>query len=281
MKKIILMLIIGVVTIVPVYQFGYGRLMPFSPCLVGYDKISIGNVNVYKHADQTIPAAIYIIADSLSDLEKSHRLNFNRPADIILCSSENEQRRINGSDIRAKCYPIYGRVVVSHKLLNESAENKKNLYIYLKHELSHTLLFQNLSLAKSFYYFPRWLIEGMAVYSSNQFGVDNYYSKQQVAQTIKESGFFRPEWLNGPFQREPKQSRQFPLTDKAYFFYSEFGMIVDDLIGVYGEDNFHQYLRGLITSDSAYDKIFFDTFGISFDQYLDEFQKRVIDRFAS
>lgn len=281
MKKLILILLICVVTVMPAYLFGYGRLLPFSPCLVGYDKTAIGDIHVYKHTNQPIPSAIYALADSLSDLEKSHRLKFNRAADIILCSSENEQRRINGSDIRARAYPIFGRIVVSYKLLRESAENKKNLYVYLKHELSHTLLFQNLSLAKSFYYFPRWLIEGMAVYSSNQFGIDNYYSKQQVAQTIKERGFFRPEWLNGPLQREPRQSREFPLPEKAFFFYSEFGMMVADIIATYGEESFQRYFHKLIAENSSNDKIFFDTFGIPFEQYLYEFQKRAVNQFFS
>jgi len=171
--------------------------------------------------------------------------------------------------------------VVSHKLLDESAKNTRNLFIYLKHELSHTLLYQNLSLTRSFYSFPRWLIEGLAVYSADQFGIDNYYTKQQAAQIIKEGEFFRPEWLNGPLQSEPRQAREFPLSNKAFFFYSEFGMIVEDLIATYGEANFHQYLHELITSDSANDKIFQDTFGIPFEQYLSEFQKRAVDKFAS
>lgn len=281
MKKSILITVIAAVIIIQVYLFAYGRLLPFSPRLIGYDKISIGNVRIYKHADQSIPPTICAIADNLSDLEKSHRLKFNRPVDIILCSSENEQRRINGTDIRARCYPIYGRIVLSDKLLNESAENKKNLYIYLKHELSHTLLFQNLSLAKSFYYFPRWLIEGMAVYSSNQFGIDNYNTRKQVAETIKDGHFFRPEWLNGPLQNEPKEAQQFPVPDKAFFFYSEFGMIVDDLIATYGEDSFQAYFHKLITDNSPDSKIFLETFGISFEQYLNEFQKRIIEKFAS
>jgi hypothetical protein len=280
MKKMIFATLSMTTIIVILYLFAYGRLVPFSPFLVGYEKTAIGNINVYKHINQPIPSAIYALADSLSDLEKTHRLKFNRSADIILCSSEGEQRRINGSDIRAKCYPVYGRVVVSHKLLTESIENKKNLYVYLKHELSHTLLFQNLSIAKSFYYFPRWLIEGLAVYSSNQFGIDNYYTKEKAAQTIREGKFFRPEWLNGPLQHESREALDFPLPEKAFFFYSEFGMIVDDLIAVYGEDNFHEYLRGLITDDSDTDTVFYTAFGISFNQYLVEFQKRIVGKFS-
>jgi hypothetical protein len=280
MKKPIILIIAAALICVPGYMLAYGRLLPFSPILFAYQKVSLGKINLYKHAGEPIPEAINKANDFLNDLENSHKLPFDKTIDIILCSSESEQRRINGSDIRLKCYPIYGRIVVSHKVLSESSRNEKNLGIYLKHELSHTLLFQNLPLAKAFHTFPRWLIEGMAVYSSNQFGVDNYYTKQMVAQTIKDGKFFRPEWLNGPFQREPKEAIKFPLQDKAYFFYSEFGMIVDDLITTYGEDNFQRYFHALFTSDSD-DRLFQDTYGLPFNQYLVEFQNRAIAKYAA
>jgi hypothetical protein len=280
MKKIIIGFIVGIIIGTPVYLLAYGRLIPFSPILVGYEKLSLGKINLYKHADEPIPDAINRANDYLCELETFHKLTFIKPIDIILCSTESEQRRVNGSDIRLKCYPIYGRIVVSHKVLSESSRGEKNIDIYLKHELSHTLLFQNLSLSKAFHTFPRWLIEGIAVYSSDQFGVDNYYTKQMVAQTIKDGKFFRPEWLNGPFQHEPKQAIDFPVSDKAFFFYSEFGMIVDDLIATYGNDSFQKYFHGLFTSDSD-DQLFRDTFGLPFNQYLIEFQNRAIAKYAA
>jgi hypothetical protein len=279
-KKTIFIILAAILICIPGYLFAYGRLLPLSPLIFGYQKVALGKISLYKHANEPIPDAISRANDYLSELEKLHKLTFNKPIDIILCSSESEQRRLNGSDIRLKCYPIYGRIVVSHKVLSESSRGEKNLDIYLRHELSHTLLFQNLSLSKAFHTFPRWLIEGMAVYSSNQFGVDNYYTKPMVAQTIKEGKFFRPEWLNGPFQHEPKQAVEFPVPEKAFFFYSEFGMIVDDLIATYGEDSFQKYFHGLFTSDSD-DRLFEDTFGLPFNQYLIEFQNRAIAMYSA
>jgi hypothetical protein len=81
-------------------------------------------------------------------------------------------------------------------------------------------------------YYPGWLLEGTAVYSANQMGVDGY--------------FLNPDdW--GTLLKPKKESvNNFPLANKYWFIYSEFARLVDDMIQNYGKEKFLQYMTELL-----------------------------------
>ena len=142
--------------------------------------------------------------------------------------------------------------------------------------MSHSLLEQNLTLYRFLRFFPAWLNEGVAVYAADQFGKGGYPGRNEVIGYLRQGYFYRPEWFVGPLRRTPKEGTEFPMENKLYFAYSEFGLIVGDLINTYGQNKFQSYLHTLLKTGS-HDEVFRQSFGIPFDEYLGAFKARMID----
>jgi hypothetical protein len=142
--------------------------------------------------------------------------------------------------------------------------------IYLRHELSHSLLYQHMGLITAYFVYPRWLLEGIAVYSSNQMGTSWYPSKKKTYQYIRQGSFLPPSYFNTKKEDDVKLKVKF----KTAFAYSEFGCIVDYLIIKYGKEKFMKYMMGLLNSYSP-GKVFKDVYGIDFNICISNFKQYV------
>lgn len=145
--------------------------------------------------------------------------------------------------------------------------------VYLKHELSHSLLYQNMSLYHSCYY-PGWLLEGTAVYSANQMGVDGYFTKEETFDKIRNGYFLNPDDWGTLLKPQKESVNNFPLANKYWFIYSEFACLVDDMIQNYGKEKFLQYTTELLKEKDD-KKAFQRIFGIEFNKYVDDFKNQV------
>ena len=274
-KKVLLFVsfFIATLLIMAIYSFALGSLSPISPIIIGFDRKIFDRATVYHHKDIDI-SKFNIIDNLIKETENFHQLKFKEKVDIIICNSDNEfARRTLGSKARLITSPLYGRIFISSKAKAEMDKAKINFLVYLKHELSHSLLFQNMSLYRS-QYFPGWLLEGIAVYSANQMGVDGYYTKEETFAKIKAGYFLNPEdWSTTILKPQSSNVNKFPLSNKYYFIYSEFGCLVDDLTTRYGREKFQQFLTALL-KDGDVKQIFQHIYGIKFSNYLDDFKKK-------
>nr|WP_319396599.1 hypothetical protein [uncultured Desulfobacter sp.] len=257
------------------YSTAYGILLPYSPVIVGFEKKTYKMATIYYHKGYNLPP-LEEIDTLIEENESTHDLKYKRNVDIILCESDREKKRITGSLTRAQSFFLFGRVVVSRKLQDEAVAHEKPFGMYLQHELSHSLTHQNLSLLRTFT-FPAWLDEGLAVYSSDQFGKAGYFNQQEVSAYLSKGFFYHPNWWPQPLHKAPIESKEFELKNKYYFIYSEYGCIVSDLINTYGRNRFIDYYHHLLKNKEN-EKIFQSSFGISFYDYLDEFKKRMISK---
>jgi len=259
--------------IISIYLFLWGPLFPLSPIIIGFDQKEFAGATIYYHQGTDISKLINVNIDKLiKETEDFHQLKFQKKVEIIICNSDNELARLTGGcKSLFVTTPVYGRIFISSKAKNEIKEKKINYLVYLKHELSHSLLFQNMSLYRSQYY-PGWLMEGIAVYSSNQMGVDGYYTKEETFVKIKEGYFLNPEdWGTTLLKRQGLNVINFPLANKYRFIYSEFACIVDDLIQKYGKEKFNQFFIALLKNGHD-NQIFQQIYGIEFNNYLDDFR---------
>jgi hypothetical protein len=261
------------------YLLLWGRLVPYSPLIVGFESKALERATIYYHDRQALPESIDSIGEYMSQLEALHALSYQRKVDVLFCASEDEERRFGGTTVRAITYPPYGRILISEKLRRESCAGDKPFADFLKHELTHALIDQNISVYRLLRFFPEWLSEGLAVYSANQFGRGGYCTREEVIMLLRQGLFYKPEWFVGSFRRTPKEAAAFPVENRMYFAYSEYGMIVDDLIKTYGKDKFRSYLHTLLKTGS-HDEVFQQSFGLPFDQYLEAFKARIVDSTA-
>lgn len=270
-KKIrITIIIIATLTLVYIaYQLLLGKLFPYSPIHLGFEEYELAHSIVYIQNGTTF-TDLERIDSLISPVEKFHRLTFlQKPEFFIFCEKEDYLQR---SISRARFCAFYnGNIVIAPWAIEEDKEGKISLEIYLTHELSHSILFQNKGLFSAYRY-PKWLLEGIAVYSSNQMGTSFYPSKEETYALIKKGNFFPPEY----FETDKEEKIKIDLKNKQAFIYSEFACIVDYIIIKYGQDTFIQYIKALIEEDDN-EIIFRKIFNKDIDEVILEFKQAVLE----
>jgi hypothetical protein len=268
LKKIKLLLIPLLIIILGIlsYELLWGKLFPYSPVKIGFTKYELSNFVIYiqNGAEYRDLKAIDSLFPSIEDF---HQLKFlKKPAIYIFRDRENYLQR-SISKARFCAYPN-GSLLISPWALKEADEGIISLNIYVKHELSHTLLYQHMGFSTAYFYFPRWLLEGIAVCSSNQMGTSWYPSKEETYEFIKEGNFMPP----GLYNSDKEDQVPINLKNRIAFIYSEFGCIVDYMITFGGKDKFLNYMKTLLHNNN-HDQVFKDIYGISFDKFIANFKE--------
>lgn len=245
--------------------------MAFSPIAVGFEKHRTGNVIVYFHKNEK--DLDYKLLDSLIvEVGKFHTLNFKKEVKIFICKTNKEYERYTGSS--ARMVTIFGNAIFISGMAND--ERKTNIIsfnTYLLHELSHLLIYQNMTFRTAIHY-PQWFLEGLAVYSSNQFGVDGYLTEREVAIEIEKGNFVQPEDWGTAFSSKGKTVKDCKVPNKYRFIYAEFGSIIDDIIKIYGKEKFILFLKMSLQADDFY-VLFNKTYNIDFAEYLKDFKMKI------
>jgi hypothetical protein len=249
------------------YSLIRGKLLPYSPVIIGFDRRELSHTIIYIQKGNQYTNYDWI--DSIPAMvEAFHELQFKAKPKIFFFDNVVTYARRSISKARFCAYPN-GAVVVSPWAQVENAEGKISMRVYLTHELSHSLLHQNSGLLACFQY-PKWLLEGIATYSSNQMGTFVYPSKAETYALIRQGNWLPPAIYGTSGEPGIKLAVKYRMT----FLYSEFACIVDDLIARYGRERFLRYMKALI-KDSRHDAVFKDSFGMDFDRYLEDFKNRI------
>jgi len=270
LKKIIFLLITLTIIILGIlsYELLLGKLFPYFPVKIGFAKYELSNIVIYiqngaKYRDLK---AIDSLFPSIQDF---HQLKFLKKPDIYIFRDRENYLQRSISKARFCAYPN-GSLLISPWALKESDEGTISLNIYLKHELSHTLLYQHMGFITAYFYYPRWLLEGIAVYSSNQMGTSWYPDKEETYEFIKEGNFMPPDFYNS----NKEDQVQINVKNRIAFIYSEFGCIVDYMISTGGKDKFLNYMKTLLYNNN-HEQVFKHMYGISFDKFLINFKEYI------
>ncbi len=260
-----LLLLFGLIT----YLFLFGKLFTFSPLIVGFEKSEFSNSIIYVQNNTKFND--YAAVDSLIPaVEKFHDLKFKQKPEIFIFRDSLNFIKRSFSKARFSAYSS-GRLVISPWALKEAREGKISLEIYVRHELSHILIFQHKGFLSEFFY-PKWLLEGIAVYSTNQMGTSFYPAKEETYRMIEQGNFMPPFDFKTKRENKIKLDVEYRIT----FMYSEFACIVDYLIEKYGKEKFLVYMKELLKSND-HNSVFKETYGLDFDDFIVNFKKHVYD----
>ena len=271
-KKVKILLSVTSIIVVGfvIYSFLFGKLFPYSPIIIGFSKYELTNTIIYiqkgtKYIDITDIKSVDALIPVVEDF---HDLKFIRkPRLFIFKDSKNY---FNRSISRARFCAFYnGDLVLSPKALKEVESGKISLKIYLRHELSHSLLHQHSGIIRASQY-PAWLLEGIAVYSSNQMGTSWYPSKNETYNYIRKGNFMPPKY----FKTSKEEQIRLDVKYRNTFMYSEFACIVDYLVEKYGKDKLILFMKKL-TTNTNHDKVFKEVYGIEFRECIQNFKKSV------
>jgi hypothetical protein len=208
-------------------------------------------------------------------VEASHDLKFRRTVEVVVCASDAEYERLAGTRSRFCVLPLYGRLFVSKRAQQDAQAGTIHLDIYVRHELSHALLFQNMSLLSALRC-PDWLLEGLAVFHAGQRGTDGYCSKQDVCEKMRQGYFLSPsDFVMKPW-KTTNALKTFPMPDKYWFLYAEMACLVEDLIQTRGKEKFRAFLDGLMNGENALTR-FANVYGQPFDTYVEAFRNRMLN----
>ncbi|MBN1950294.1 MAG: hypothetical protein JW801_03770 [Bacteroidales bacterium] len=244
-----------------------GRLQPFSPHITGFEKKELNKAVIYYREGDSISEFTDI--DSLiCQVEESHHLQFQRKVAFFVMNSEKKYRHYTGTRARFVAQPLYGRIYISPRAKEEYRADLIRFDTYIKHELSHSLFFQNVPFIRLLNY-PGWFLEGLAVYTAAQAGTDGYYSYESVEDTIRAGYFAEPRDWGTITRREGETVRQCPLKGKYHFIYSEYAWIIHGLVLDFGEDKFVRFLHDSLKTKDFY-ALFRSTYGIDFDEYISQ-----------
>jgi hypothetical protein len=254
-----LVLLMGSLT----YLMLFGKFFVFSPVRLGFSRYEFPNVIVYAQKGSYSYDGEMISA-LVPQVEKFHELQFIKKPVIFIFRDKNNYLRRSLSKARF-CAFYNGTLVISPWAQKEAGEGIISLEIYLKHELSHVLLFQHKGILAAYKY-PKWLLEGIAVFSTDQMGTSFYPKKEETYQLIERGNFMPPRFFSTGKEEQIKLDVQYRST----FMYSEFACIVDYMIMTFGKDKFLEYMKRLLT-DSNHDRIFKEVYRIDFESFQQNF----------
>ncbi len=246
------------------WLFLFGKLFPFSPILIGFNKVELSNINVYAQRSSKIPD-LTEINSMIPEIEKFHELKFLHKPELIVF--KDSLSYIHRAPSKARfCAFSSSRLLISPWAVEEAREEKISMNIYVKHELSHVLILPHKGFIGALL-FPKWLLEGIAVYSADQMGTSFYPDKKETLYEISKGNFMPPEYFKTRRDETVKLNVKYPIA----FQYSEFACMVDYLILKYGKAKFLYYLKGLLDSNHN-DEVFRKVYGHSFSDFIKDFR---------
>jgi hypothetical protein len=267
-----------------VYLLVWGRYSPYGPVVVGFERHDLPDIVVYVErddGDDTAHAAgggssavspsmsgLVAIDALIAEVEKAHGLTFKSRPRLLLFRDAGTYARRTTTRARA-CTYYNGTIVVSPWVQQEDDEGVLSLEVYLRHELSHALLYQHMGVLAALRY-PKWLLEGIATWSAGQMGTFAYPSAAETRALIAGGDWMPPD----VYRTSGEDDVPLAVDDRMTFMYCEFACIVDDLAARYGRETFFAYVTALM-DDRDHDAVFRQAFGIGFDEYLDTFLQRV------
>lgn len=180
-KKIILSVFALLLVILGAYRFR-GAVLAYSPLLLlqcnetEYSVIYKGGATDVSYLQQQIDSMVYAT-------ELIHGLKFKKKVQIVILGSDNDFFTTYSSSYSMATFLPNGRILIPPSMYKAAAQNKDRLERFMMHELSHSILIQNMSCVRALTY-PQWLFEGLAVYVSQQLGRDGL--KRLTAEKIGE-----------------------------------------------------------------------------------------------
>jgi hypothetical protein len=255
------------VAAVPAYLLLWGRWFPYCPVTPGFTTHELASIVVCVQDGTQFDR--YEEVDALASIvETCHGMRFIGKPRLVVFGDDASYRRLSPS--RARFCAFYnGTIVMSPRALREVDEGSVSLTTYLRHELSHVLIFQQMGVLRSLHY-PKWLLEGIATYAADQRGTDAYPSKEETYRLIREGNFMPPTVYQTKAGDDLEPNVENPLP----FIYSEFACLVEYLIDSRGEARFWEYVRALM-GDSDQDRAFCGVYGTDLEAVVEEFREHV------
>jgi hypothetical protein len=253
--------------LIGLYLFFFGRLNFINPWVVGFDKMETKRAIIYYHRSEVNITCLSKIDSLIIKVEEFHKLRYPNKLEVVISTNIKEHKRYTWNYGTFISQPFYGRLYILY-IEDYFLTKTQPLYAYIQHELSHSIIFQNISYSKLLNY-PLWFMEGLATYSSGMMGIEGYPTKDAVVKRMSEGYFIHPnDWGEFGLPSTGITVKQYPFEDMYWFAYSEFAFIIDNLVDKYGKSKLIDLMH-LTLRENNFEDAFLAIYKIKFDSYID------------
>jgi hypothetical protein len=235
-----------------------GPLFPWSPVKPGYTHFKLHRADIYYPTGTVLEEPYQRVDSLIAEAEAFHRLKMPDRITVIAPRTWTDFHLqapwMRGTSAGAMTMQTGTVIWVTPRV----AEKHFDTTEFLRHELSHAILDQNTTLWRGHKLNAQpWLFEGIAV----DFGQQKAYLTQDefVARA-------RTEPLAPSFNGTNPDMR---------FNYIVWSNFLEHMIHTRGRDRFQDYLLRVMQEPDRARVVFPESFGISFDDAIQEFQARV------
>lgn len=257
------------------YHLAFGGLLPLSPIKLGWKETGNEKIKIYYIHDTQLNCTTDSVARLLPKVEHQIGKSFTYPIIIYLCDTTDRMKNIIGMDSRMATSMLNPQIFVSPVGITLSQRDNAAFLKLIQHELTHVLMFQNMSILENQTY-PDWILEGVATLNGQHAGIAGYPDKRKTAELMARGYFIDPEDYTMPNEKDI--TRNHPTTlDGVYrhcFYYSEFAFFIEKIQQDFGLEKFQQFIWDRKSSGdtlSSFEKIF----GQSYGTYILEYKKQM------
>ncbi|MDD3927444.1 MAG: hypothetical protein PHT33_12385 [bacterium] len=138
------------------HTFLFGKLFVYSAVQPGFTRLELQHCIICRQ-DGANAGKLKVLDALFPQVEEFHKLRFKRKPVLYVFADDRSYLSRNITRARFFAYPN-GSLVISPWALREAGEGKISLNIYVRHELSHILLYQYMGPLNAYHYYPKWLL---------------------------------------------------------------------------------------------------------------------------
>jgi hypothetical protein len=245
--------------------FPYGPLIAWSPTHPGYAAIESRRAKLLYPAGTTPQTDLRELDEILERAERFHGLKQLRRVTVVWVRDWNDFDRflpLPRRRLMAGVTVFAGRVVY---ITPKAAERGLDSHEFIRHELSHALLHQRMSVSAGFCAARQeWLLEGLAVSFAAQksFVTPSEFLARARGETLL------------PIIDPAERSELAGLIDYR-FAYQSWRYFLEYLMEDRGRDAFQRFLSAYLARPEAYQEIFAARYGLAFDDEIRRFERSI------
>jgi hypothetical protein len=263
-RKIILGLVM-IATVLLLLAFPFGPLLPWSPIKPGYHMTSFAQSDVYFDEGAALLDDYRQLDQMMREAEEFHQLSFRKRVKVVACKNWNDcSRALPWLNVK----PLGGVTLATGDVIYITPKlQEKNFSIaeFLRHELSHALISQHISIRNSLKLTEQaWFSEGLAVWFGKQ---KDYLSREEFLTEARQTDLAKvidPARMN---RSAPDWSARFAYPAQRYF--------LEYLKQTYGAAKFQQFLLSYINAPDDYQNLFQAAFQTSLTDAIRAFQRTI------
>jgi hypothetical protein len=245
----------AVVMVVVGGAFLYGPLFPWSPIKPGYTHFTLHRADVYYPTGTTLDESYQQVDSYIEEAEQFHLLKMSYRVTVIAPRTWNDFHRQapwqRGNAIGALTLQTGTVIFITPKI----AEKHFDTAEFLRHELSHAILDQNMTLWRGHKMNRQpWLYEGLAV----DFG--------------QQKSYLTEDEFKARLQTEPVARAFNGDNSDMRFNYVAWRYFLEYIIKTRGRDRFQDYLLRVMQDPDQARALFPEFFHITFDGAVNEWE---------